>query len=1507
MDDIKTVKGLPFSGKKSEFRIWSFRFLASIAHYGCKDILTDPNCESPPDSEDLTTPAALALPSLDEKVANRKANKKAYMLLTLSISPNDIVTYDAIQTAVTTELPDGCAKTAWRNICDIYQPATKTEQHELEQQFSRCELKDESENPDKWFSKMENLRIQLKQDHQVTIEDDKMKTQILFNTKPAMYSTIISILKRDMNKGTAVTLTDIKQEYRQVYSTSKLTKTKGGEVALLATHNKKFPKQFKGDCRNCGKKGHKSSDCWEKDANKSKRPSTWNNKKGKETSNMAKEGKNTYHCDYCQKDGHTEDRCFKKKKDVKDKDGSKGETMMCFMETAFLVAAKLEGKINDFTFVADTGASSHMVYDDKFLHDTVDVIGQTITAAQATILPITKKGKYRAYCLDKQNNRIHIVLEDVLCVPQLGVNLLSITKCISNPNLSFHSDSRGSILKFAKENQYINFGVKLEHGSGMLYAADLIPYKTETANLVMEFNKLHSLLGHPNNATLKATAKKNDITLINQPDGPCKYCVKAKIRMKNMPRLARNPAKRKLERLMIDISYIKAQSLGNNTYWLLMMDEYTHLLWSFFIPSKSHVCKTLLPILVLLEKDQQLKIEYIRGDNAPEHVALQKAVTEHTTLKAKFEFTAPDTPQQNGRIERKFATLNGKCRAMLNAAEFTPEVRRQMWAYCAFHITMLDNLLIRKDVKESPYKMFYGIEPNVLANLHPFGHICIIRKGDKIQSKLTNRGFPALYLGPAADHKLGVHRFFNFKTKKPILSRNFVPLKETYGAYYRLAKENICHLEKELTDDLDYYDNDQDKDEDEDDEDNIAHVDPDFEPYPHRNPRHPDEGDWDLIEETDAETPTLLTDSDYDDLTSTFEQDSVLDIADEEEETPLPPHVARRLHLPREVYNLDTFYNRIEAAHLLDSDDDSTTTSTVTVDSAHHSGERALLTIHNPKGEVARLATVYDGSPEPKTFKESLLCSDSTNWWEAMTTEFRNMEEKGVWQIKPRTSVPPNRKLIGVRWVLARKDDGRYRARCVAKGFSQIPGKDFQENHAPVVSDTTLHLLMVIKTILKLEAGQFDIETAFLYGELEEELWMEIPEGYTRYLMEKHKRSLDPKTHCLLLTKAIYGLVQAARQWWKKFSEVLHKLGYHASRADPCLFIKFKSEGRTPHKSYLIIYVDDGGIFSTKEEVREVIKELSKTFVVKDLGKMETFVGCQIIENPQKDTVWLHQPKLLKHLKEQFGPLVANLKPVNTPASPRTNIGRPEKGDTLISATDQHKFRSGVGMLLYLVKHSRLDIANAVRELSKVADGANASHWKALLRTIKYVICTENLALRLKPNTKTQGAQFYLSGITDSDYAGDRDTRTSVYGYIIYFLGAPIAWKSKAGKSVTLSSTEAEYYALSEVTKEIIFVKQVLETMGINLVLPILVKVDNVGAIYLSNNFSCSQRTKHIDIRRHFVREFVQDGTIKTIFVPTDDNEADMNTKNQPEDLYITHRNKNMEDITHMIENMKKK
>jgi hypothetical protein len=430
--------------------------------------------------------------------------------------------------------------------------------------------------------------------------------------------------------------------------------------------------------------------------------------------------------------------------------------------------------------------------------------------------------------------------------------------------------------------------------------------------------------------------------------------------------------------------------------------------------------------------------------------------------------------------------------------------------------------------------------------------------------------------------------------------------------------------------------------------------------------------------------------------------------------------------------------------------------------------------------------------------------------------------------------------------------------------------------------------VLAIKALLGLHAGQFDIETAFLYGELEEELWMSLPDGYDDYLQVRGINTSN-KTHCLKLNKAIYGLVQAARQWWKRFTEVMDGLGFEPSKADPCLYVK-KNLKSFDQSAFVIIYVDDGGIFGTKEEIKQIIEALRKEFKVKDLGPLENFVGCKISHSltDKVKTLGITQPKLIKHLEEAFqNELKGVTRVYDTPAGPKTIIMRPEKGEPLISASDQTKYRSGVGMLLYLVKHSRPEISNAVRELSKVADGATQAHWKALIRAIKYVIDTKENGLFMTP--KMGEDSFYLEGISDSEYAGDRDTRISVYGYVIYFCGAPIAWKSKSGKSVTLSSTEAEYFAMSEVVKEIMFVKQVIESMGIKLKYPIMVKVDNVGAIYLANNHTTGQRTKHIDIRRHFVREFVVDGKIQVVFVKSGDNDADILTKNTTEELFNKH------------------
>jgi hypothetical protein len=543
-------------------------------------------------------------------------------------------------------------------------------------------------------------------------------------------------------------------------------------------------------------------------------------------------------------------------------------------------------------------------------------------------------------------------------------------------------------------------------------------------------------------------------------------------------------------------------------------------------------------------------------------------------------------------------------------------------------------------------------------------------------------------------------------------------------------------------------------------------------------------------------------------------------------------------------------------------------------------------------GEKALISGFDDGADEPKNFKEMSKHKNRKEWWDAMCTEFHNMENKEVWTIRKRKDKPPNRKLIGNRWVYKKKDNGTYRARTVAKGYDQVPGKDFQENHAPVVNDTTFRITLILKILLELESEQFDVETAFLYGDLDEEIWMEFPEGYVDYLQEVHKRNYEESEWCVELGKAIYGLVQAARQWWKKFKEAMGKLGFKPSLADPCLFTR--KEGN--EWSFVIIYVDDGGIIATRSTIKAILEALGNEFVIKVLGPLKHFVGCHIIENDQKDTIWIHQPNLLRDLKGKFGEIIGKGKPAATPGAPKTTVMRPQEGDVLIGPEMQTQFRSGVGMLLYLIKHSRPEISNPVRELTKVVDGATHGHWKAMQRTIKYVLDTENYALKIKPNKKN--GVFTLGGVSDSEFGGDKDTRISVYGYLLFFCGALIAWKSKAGKSVTLSSTEAEYFGTSELAKEVIFAKQILETMGVILEFPIIIEVDNTGAIYIANNYTTGQRTKHIDIRAHFVREFIEDGVLKVVFVRSEDNGADIYTKNTTEFLFEKHSSKYMEDVT---------
>ena len=419
-------------------------------------------------------------------------------------------------------------------------------------------------------------------------------------------------------------------------------------------------------------------------------------------------------------------------------------------------------------------------------------------------------------------------------------------------------------------------------------------------------------------------------------------------------------------------------------------------------------------------------------------------------------------------------------------------------------------------------------------------------------------------------------------------------------------------------------------------------------------------------------------------------------------------------------------------------------------------------------------------------------------------------------------------------------------------------------------------------------AELIDIETAFLHGDMEELIFMDLPEGLN--IIEGLDENDDED--CVILDECIYGTVQSARQWAKKFKQTLKKLNFEVSLLDPCLMSRSDEHGT----SILCIYVDDVLIIGNQKAIDKTIEDIEQVFDIRKEGKLNDYLGCIIEFSDDNTSGTIHQPHTLNKLERKFKDMIKTIRNYETPSAPGSHLIRPKKNDLKIDSEAQAMYRSGIGMLLYLTKHTRPDIANAVREHSRMMDGASKEHLNSLLRIIKYVIDTKNHTLKMKI-TRNDENLFNIKGYSDSDYAGNKDDRKNLTGLVVYCAGVPVAWKSKGQKTVSLSSTESEYYAISELCTEIIYIKQLLEFLQVTINYPIIIRVDNVGAMFLANNPVLSQRTKHISVRHHFVREFIEDGILKIVFVKSKMNHADIFTKNLSRDLYEQHKKSIMNGI----------
>ena len=428
----------------------------------------------------------------------------------------------------------------------------------------------------------------------------------------------------------------------------------------------------------------------------------------------------------------------------------------------------------------------------------------------------------------------------------------------------------------------------------------------------------------------------------------------------------------------------------------------------------------------------------------------------------------------------------------------------------------------------------------------------------------------------------------------------------------------------------------------------------------------------------------------------------------------------------------------------------------------------------------------------------------------------------------------------------------KYKARLCARGFTQQYGIDYFETFAPVVRMESLRILLTLAAAWDWEIHQMDVVSAYLLGELEENAFIAAPEG------------LDlPPGKALKLVKGMPGLKQSGRTWNQKITAFFEDHGLLSLPADHSVFVNKE------RMLIVALYVDDLLLFtSTVKEMQPLKQALSKAFEMKDLGEAKFILGISIVRDRRTKTITIDQEHYIRDMLKEYG--LDKGRMVATPAEGYLNLTTREAGE---EATDINLYQRILGKLNWLVRACRPDIAFVVQKLSQFAHNPGAKHLGGAQRLLRYLGCTQGYGIRY-----TGSSAQSLCGYADSDYASDQ-SRKSTMGYTFILANGAITWSSKMQRSISTSTTEAEYHALAYAGKEAAWIWSLLQQLTQQPHGPTVLYGDNQGAIALVGNPEFHARTKHIDVAAHYIRELAEDQKVKVQYIPTDQMLADCLTK----------------------------
>ena len=922
-------------------------------------------------------------------------------------------------------------------------------------------------------------------------------------------------------------------------------------------------------------------------------------------------------------------------------------------------------------WIGDSGASSHMMGSEEHVFNKRLITGSVRTANGAHMKMLCE-GDINVDVITKDGDVTSGTLR-VKVIPAMKQKLFSFTQAMMGGWSMQGGQTKQGELFIAlthEDHKPIIFDRVLKAGNSVLLAAKMVIKNPKEVNAAIVNGKqskeyFHRVTGHAGHHLMDATAKSYKVDLTGKVNN-CLSCSLEKIRQKNIPKKNEDKSKNPGERMYLDISSMRKPSMGGRQHWVMLVDEATKYKKSFFLKKKNEQVEPIIDWIKALKARHKIQVKIIRCDNAGENKVLERE-SDKNELGIIFEYTAPGTPHQNGVVERAFVTVMGRARAMMNHAGFTMAKRQQLWCEAAQTATMLDNILVQESAKSPPFTQFFGVDAKYAKHLRVFGEMCVVADTDnKVgRTKIDPRGKISLFVGYSTQHAGDVYRLLNPKTSRVIHSRDVKWIGKTWAEFYKIKMIDRASGHVDPDEDL-LLEEDEDQDVQEEE-------------------IEPEEDEQEVIQvgQSQAEEPTETPVGEA--------SDEPVASRTRSQTTASEPVAAR---------TRQALGTRPEMSAFADVKDDKT--------------------LNEWLHEIAFVTSTMSDPDEPQSFQEAWWDPDLISrekWREAIRLEFKKMLDMGVWRHVKRNDRPNDRRLVGCRWVFKVKRNGVYRARLVAKGFSQIPGVDFTDNYSPVVNDVTFRTVVARMIIENMKGKVVDIDNAFLNGDLEHEIYMKIPEGYDEVI----NPGVD-KEDCLILQKAIYGLVQAARQFWKKIVDKMQEGGFKLSEADPCMLYKEDENG----VCIIIIYIDDMLIIGKEEAIDDAIKVLQGHFQVKDPTSLEDYLGVQIVQSDDGKKAWLGQPTIIKSLEKQFGERVAKKKMTVTPGTPGFIGGKVDDISNVDEKT-QSMYRSGVGTLLYLTKHSRPDITNPVRELSKSMDGASMAQVTEMYRVINFVLETKTL------------------------------------------------------------------------------------------------------------------------------------------------------------------------------------